>query len=157
KPFVPHIMQNKTYQYLLANGRQHEFKPTQYFITYDFETVPKIVNKKFGKSSYQMYELFPSSVASTIRNKQEAEQVNADNQYITEACTIDETIPYQMEVPIVGFNSSRFDIQLIISQMQCKDWTISNYIGSPIQAKQVIARHKKMNLKVKFVDMLTYL
>ncbi|KAA6327410.1 MAG: hypothetical protein EZS28_053823, partial [Streblomastix strix] len=38
KPFVPHIMQNKTYQYLLANGRQHEFKPTQYFITYDLET-----------------------------------------------------------------------------------------------------------------------
>ncbi|KAA6361027.1 MAG: hypothetical protein EZS28_043446, partial [Streblomastix strix] len=143
KPFVPHIMQNKTYQYLLSNGRQHEFKPTQYFITYDLETVPKIVNKKFGKSSYQMYELFPLSVASTIRNKQgikkiffsqqdgedfivqwlnqlfkEAEQVNADNQYITEACTIDDTIPYSMEVPIVGFNSSRFDISLIISQMQ---------------------------------------
>ncbi|KAA6321981.1 MAG: hypothetical protein EZS28_054486, partial [Streblomastix strix] len=53
KPFVPHIMQNKTYQYLFANGRQYEFKPTQYFITYDLETVPKIVNKKFGKSSYQ--------------------------------------------------------------------------------------------------------
>ncbi|KAA6398676.1 MAG: hypothetical protein EZS28_005802 [Streblomastix strix] len=182
KPFVPHIMQNKTYQYLLANGRQHEFKPTQYFIIYDLETVPKIVNKKFSKSSYQMYELFPLSVASTIRNKQgikkiffsqqdgddfivqwlnqlfiEAEQVNADNQYITEACTIDETILYQMEVPIVGFNSSRFDISLIIQQMQCKDWTISNYIGSPTQAKQVIAHHKKMNLKVKFVDMLTYL
>ncbi|KAA6359551.1 MAG: hypothetical protein EZS28_044922, partial [Streblomastix strix] len=182
KPFVPHIKQNKTYQYLLANGRQHEFKPTQYFVTYDLETVPKIVNKKFGKSSYQMYELFPLSIASTIRNKQgikkiffsqqdgddfivqwlnqlfkEAEQVNADNQYITEACTIDKTIPYSMEVPIVRFNSSRFDISLIISQMQCKDWTISNYIGSPTQAKQVIVHHKKMNLKVKFVDMLTYL
>ncbi|KAA6368664.1 MAG: hypothetical protein EZS28_035809, partial [Streblomastix strix] len=182
KPFVPHIMQNKTYQYLLANGRQHEFKPTQYFITYDLETVPKIVNKKFGKSSYQMYELFPLSVASTIRNKQgikkiffsqqdgddfivqwlnqlfiEADQVNADNQYITEACTIDDTIPYSMEVPIVGFNSSRFDISLIISQMQCKDWTISNYIGSASTAKQVIVHHKKLNLKVKFVDMLTYL
>ncbi|KAA6360974.1 MAG: hypothetical protein EZS28_043499, partial [Streblomastix strix] len=86
-----------------------------------------------------------------------AEQVNADNQYITEACTIDDTIPYSMEVPIVGFNSSRFDISLIISQMQCKDWTINNYIGSPTQAKQVIVHHKKLNLKVKFVDMLTYL
>ncbi|KAA6363654.1 MAG: hypothetical protein EZS28_040819, partial [Streblomastix strix] len=120
--------------------------------------------------------------ASTIRNKQgikkiffsqqdgddfivqwlhqlfnEAEQVNADNQYITEACTIDKTIPYSMEVPIVGFNSSRFDISLIISQMQCKDWTISNYIGSASTAKQVIVHHKKLNLKVKFVDMLTYL
>ncbi|KAA6382150.1 MAG: hypothetical protein EZS28_022323, partial [Streblomastix strix] len=182
KPFVRHIMQNKTYQYLLANERQHEFKPTQYFITYDLETVPKIVNKKFGKSSFQMYELFPLSVASTIRIKQgikkiffsqqngddfivqwlyqlfkEAEQVNADNLYITEAYTIDETIPYSMEIPIVGFNSSRFDISLIISQLQCKDWIISNYIGSASTAKQVIVHHKKLNLKVKFVDMLTYL
>ncbi|KAA6396630.1 MAG: hypothetical protein EZS28_007842 [Streblomastix strix] len=192
KPFVPRIRQNKTYQYLLANGRYHEFKPTQYFITYDLETVPKIVKIKFGKSSYQMYELFPLSVASTIRNKQgikkiffsqqdgddfivqwlnqlfkEAEQVNANNQYtnkvggngiaIIEACTIDETIPYQMEVPIVGFNSSRFDISLIIQQLQCKDWTINNYIGSASTAKQVIVHQKKMNLKVKFVDMLKYL
>ncbi|KAA6387854.1 MAG: hypothetical protein EZS28_016620 [Streblomastix strix] len=100
KPFVPHIMQNKTHQYLLANGRQHEFKPTQYFITYDLETVPKIINKKFGKSSYQMYELFPLSVASTVRSKQEAEQVNADNQYLTAAGIKDKTIPYSMEVPI---------------------------------------------------------
>ncbi|KAA6400250.1 MAG: hypothetical protein EZS28_004229 [Streblomastix strix] len=129
-----------------------------------------------------MYELFPLSVASTTRNKQgikkiffsqqdgddfivqwlnqlfkEAEKVNADNYYITEACTIDETIPYSMEVSIVGFNSSRFDISLIIQQMQCKDWTISNYIGSPSQAKQAIVHHKKLNLKVKFVDMLMYL
>ncbi|KAA6362284.1 MAG: hypothetical protein EZS28_042189, partial [Streblomastix strix] len=47
KPYCPHIMQNKTYQYLLANGRENEYKPTQYFITYDLETVPKKVNKNF--------------------------------------------------------------------------------------------------------------
>ncbi|KAA6355654.1 MAG: hypothetical protein EZS28_048819, partial [Streblomastix strix] len=41
--------------------------------------------------------------------------------------------------------------------MQCKDWTISNYTGRASTAKQVIAHHKKLNLKVKFVDMLTYL
>ncbi|KAA6365005.1 MAG: hypothetical protein EZS28_039468 [Streblomastix strix] len=41
--------------------------------------------------------------------------------------------------------------------MQCKDWTISNYTGSASTAKQVIVHHKKLNLKVKFVDMLTYL
>ncbi|KAA6398764.1 MAG: hypothetical protein EZS28_005704, partial [Streblomastix strix] len=123
-----------------TKGRQYEFKPTQYFITYDLETVPKIVKK--------------SSVNQAVK---QADQVNADNQCITEACTIDESIPYSMEVPIVGFNSSRFDISLIISQMQCKDWTISNYIDSPSQAKQVIEHHKKLNMKVKFVDMLTNL
>ncbi|KAA6364179.1 MAG: hypothetical protein EZS28_040294 [Streblomastix strix] len=41
--------------------------------------------------------------------------------------------------------------------MQCKDRTISNYTGSASAAKLVIVQHKKLNLKVKFVDMLTYL
>ncbi|KAA6365771.1 MAG: hypothetical protein EZS28_038702, partial [Streblomastix strix] len=49
------------------------------------------------------------------------------------------------------------DINKYANIMQCKDWTISNYIGSPTLAKQVIVHHKKLNLKVKFVDMLTYL
>ncbi|KAA6374783.1 MAG: hypothetical protein EZS28_029690, partial [Streblomastix strix] len=69
-PFVPHIMQNKTYAYLLANNRENEFKPTQYYITYDFETVEKVINKDFGKSSKQISQLVPLSVASTIKNKQ---------------------------------------------------------------------------------------
>jgi hypothetical protein len=33
------------------------------------ETVEKIVNKAFGKSSKQISELVPLSVASTIKNK----------------------------------------------------------------------------------------
>ncbi|KAA6385991.1 MAG: hypothetical protein EZS28_018482 [Streblomastix strix] len=66
----------------------------------------------------------------------EVEQVNADNQYITEACTINETIPYSMEEQIVGFNGSRFVMSLIVQYMQCKDWTISNYTGSSSTSKQ---------------------
>ncbi|KAA6371011.1 MAG: hypothetical protein EZS28_033462, partial [Streblomastix strix] len=73
RPFCPHIMQNKFYQYLLANNRENEFKPTQYYMTYDFETVEKVINKDFGKSSKQISQLVPLSVASTIKNKQDWE------------------------------------------------------------------------------------
>ncbi|KAA6369953.1 MAG: hypothetical protein EZS28_034520, partial [Streblomastix strix] len=66
RPFVPHIMQNKTYRYLLANNRTSEFKPTQYFITYDFETYEQKVNTDFGKDSKLISKLIPLSVASTI-------------------------------------------------------------------------------------------
>ncbi|KAA6386141.1 MAG: hypothetical protein EZS28_018329, partial [Streblomastix strix] len=104
RPFCPHIMQNKTYAYLMANNRENEFKPTSYYITYDFETVEKVINKDFGKSSKQISQLVPLSVASTIKNKQ--------------------------EVPIVGFNSAKFDFALIFKNLQSLDWEIKSYIGS---------------------------
>ncbi|KAA6399099.1 MAG: hypothetical protein EZS28_005374 [Streblomastix strix] len=69
KPYVSHIVQNKTFAYLLAHGREQEFKPTQNYIMYDLETVEKIVNTSFGKSSKQISDLVPLSVASTIKNK----------------------------------------------------------------------------------------
>ncbi|KAA6363778.1 MAG: hypothetical protein EZS28_040695, partial [Streblomastix strix] len=50
-PFAPHIFGNKTYQYLMAYERLDEFKPTRYFITYDFETVPRIINQGYGSKS----------------------------------------------------------------------------------------------------------
>ncbi|KAA6378037.1 MAG: hypothetical protein EZS28_026435, partial [Streblomastix strix] len=40
-PYVPHIQRNETYAYLLANNATQQFKPTQYYITYDFETVER--------------------------------------------------------------------------------------------------------------------
>ncbi|KAA6363177.1 MAG: hypothetical protein EZS28_041296 [Streblomastix strix] len=181
KPFCPHITQNKTYQYLLAYGRQKEFKPTQYYITYDLETVEKIVNKQFGKSSKQISELVPLSVASTIKNKQgihtiysdlrngddfitqwlkqvfnEAVIIQQDNQYFTPAGTIDKNMQYNVEVPVIGFNSSKFDFSLIFRNLQCADWEIKSYIGSSGVAKQIVVQHKHMDVKLKFIDVLTY-
>ncbi|KAA6369340.1 MAG: hypothetical protein EZS28_035133 [Streblomastix strix] len=183
KPFCPHITQNKTYQYLLAHGRQKEFKPTQYYITYDLETVEKIVNKQFGKSSKQISELVPLSVASTIKNKQgihtiysdlrngddfitqwlkqvfnEAVIIQQDNQYFTKAMpqTIDKDMQYNVEVPVIGFNSSKFDFSLIFRNLQCADWEIKSYIGSSGVAKQIVVQHKHLDVKLKFIDVLTY-
>ncbi|KAA6377884.1 MAG: hypothetical protein EZS28_026589, partial [Streblomastix strix] len=181
KPFCPHITQNKTYQYLLAHGRQKEFKPTQYYITYDLETVEKIVNKQFGKSSKQISELVPLSVASTIKNKQgihtiysdlrngddfitqwlkqvfeEAVIIQQDNQYFTPTGTIDKNMQYNVEVPVIGFNSSKFDFSLIFRNLQCADWEIKNYIGSSGIAKQIVVQHKHLDVKLKFIDVLTY-
>ncbi|KAA6371266.1 MAG: hypothetical protein EZS28_033208 [Streblomastix strix] len=76
-PYVPHIQRNETYAYLLANNATQQFKPTQYYITYDFETVERKVNTYFGKpinkedksirNSQWISVLEPLSVASTIK------------------------------------------------------------------------------------------
>ncbi|KAA6362970.1 MAG: hypothetical protein EZS28_041503, partial [Streblomastix strix] len=78
-PQCPHIQRNETYAYLLANNATQQFKPTQYYITYDFETVERKVNTYFGKpfskddksicSSQWISVLEPLSVASTIKLK----------------------------------------------------------------------------------------
>ncbi|KAA6312975.1 MAG: hypothetical protein EZS28_055833, partial [Streblomastix strix] len=127
KPFVPHILSNKTYKYLLANNLTHLFKPTRYYITYDIETLEKKVNEKFGDSSQVTATLIPYAIASTVKLAsgihsfyydirtedfldkwlqqlfEEAKQVKKDNKYI------DETIPQYFEVPVIGFNSAKFD------------------------------------------------
>ncbi|KAA6376183.1 MAG: hypothetical protein EZS28_028290, partial [Streblomastix strix] len=181
KPYVPHIVQNKTFAYLLAHGREKEFKPMQYYITYDLETVEKIVNKSFGKSSKQISELVPLSVASTIKNKagiktiyydlrnvdnfinqwlqkifEEAVIVQQDNQYRTQSGVIDKAMQYNVDVPVIGFNSLKFDFSLIFKNLQCADWQIKSYIGSSGVAKQIVVQHKKLDVKQKFIDILTY-
>ncbi|KAA6388642.1 MAG: hypothetical protein EZS28_015831 [Streblomastix strix] len=67
KPFIPHILSNKTYKYLLANNLTHLFKPTRYYITYDIETLEKKVNEKFGDSSQVIVTLIPQAIASTVK------------------------------------------------------------------------------------------
>ncbi|KAA6398613.1 MAG: hypothetical protein EZS28_005858 [Streblomastix strix] len=146
KPFVPHILSNKTYKYLLANNLTELFKPTRYYITYDIETLEKKVNEKFGDSSQVTATLIPYAIASTINLAsdihsfyydirteyfldklleqvfEEAKQVKKDNKYI------DETIPQYFEIPVIGFNSAKFDASILFKNLKSKDWTISKML-----------------------------
>ena len=38
-PYVPHLQNQKIYEFLYANKLEQHFKPTQYYLTYDFETL----------------------------------------------------------------------------------------------------------------------
>ncbi|KAA6362449.1 MAG: hypothetical protein EZS28_042024 [Streblomastix strix] len=156
-PFAPHIFGNKTYQYLMAYERLIEFKPTRYFITYDFETVPIIINQGYGSksvvngiedhNSQQHTVLEPLSVASTIKSKsgvkkiyfdlrqenfiekwleqmfEEAKQLKEDNQYD------DPEIPYDISIPILGYNSAHFDMVFVIRYLTNPLWHITSYLG----------------------------
>ncbi|KAA6370602.1 MAG: hypothetical protein EZS28_033871, partial [Streblomastix strix] len=174
KPFVPHILSNKTYKYLLANNLTHLFKPTQYYIIYDIETLEKKVNEKFGDCSQVIATLVPYAIASTVKSAsgihsfyydirtddfldkwlvqlfEEAKQVKKDNKYK------DETIPQYFEVPVIGFNSAKFDTSLVFKNLKSKDWTISKYLGSTSIAKQIVVKHKQFGIQLRFVDFKIY-
>ena len=48
-PYCPHILNNPEYEYCLAHDI--EWKPTIYYMTYDFETVEENVNETIDKST----------------------------------------------------------------------------------------------------------
>ncbi|KAA6368875.1 MAG: hypothetical protein EZS28_035598, partial [Streblomastix strix] len=174
KPFVPHILSNKTYKYLLANNLTHLFKPTQYYITYDIETLEKKVNEKFGDCSQVIATLVPYTIASTVKSVsgihsfyydiridnfmdkwleqlfEEAVQVKKDNKYK------DETVPQYFEVPVIGFNSAKFDTSLVFKNLKSKDWTITKYLGSSTIAKQIVVKHKRFGVQLRDFGNGTY-
>ncbi|KAA6404137.1 MAG: hypothetical protein EZS28_000340 [Streblomastix strix] len=174
KPFVPHILSKKTYKYLLANNLTHLFKLTRYYITYDIETLQKKVNEKFGDRSQITATLIPYAIASTVKCAsgihsfyydirtenfldkwldqvfEEAKQVMKDNKYI------DETIPQYYEVPVIGFNSAKFDASVLFKNFKSKNWAISKYLGSSTIAKQIIVKHQSSNIHLRFVDFKIY-
>ncbi|KAA6383270.1 MAG: hypothetical protein EZS28_021205 [Streblomastix strix] len=119
KLIVPHIPKNKTYRLLLANRREKEFKPTQFYITYSIMSMNNLIHKDFGEYSQQLSTLDPLCIASTIKSKkgnktiyfdiwtknflniwmktliEEEKQVKNDN------CYDDDTIPQCYEVPVL--------------------------------------------------------
>ncbi|KAA6367288.1 MAG: hypothetical protein EZS28_037185 [Streblomastix strix] len=115
KPFVPHITSNKTYRYLLAHNRVSEYKATQYYITFRFQTELQKIR------GYQYPILVQTAVASTIKAKNyiktisfdktqdnfvekwleqvfsEALQIRDDNKYADD-------VPQRYEVHVIGFD-----------------------------------------------------
>ncbi|KAA6388753.1 MAG: hypothetical protein EZS28_015721 [Streblomastix strix] len=174
KPFVPHILSNKTYKYLLANNLSQLFKPTRYYITYDIETLEKKVNEKFGDSSQVIATLIPYAIASTVKLAsgihsfyydirtenfldkmleqlfEEAKQVKKDNKYL------DETISQYYEVPVIGFNSAKFDASVLFKNLKSTDWTLSKNLGQNTVAKQIIVKHQSSSIHLRFVDFKIY-
>ncbi|KAA6377517.1 MAG: hypothetical protein EZS28_026956 [Streblomastix strix] len=183
-PFTPHITGSKTYEYFWSRQELQNFKPTKYYITYDFETMEEQINKYFGKSiskdnneicnSFQNSALVPLSVASTIKSKkglksiyfdvrsnnkdqnfiqqwleaifEEAQQVKDDNKYD------DPDVPYDIPVPVLGFNSAHFDMIFVLPYLTSSKWHITNYLGDFSRIKRVEVRHKITGVRIQFLD-----
>ncbi|WP_334089833.1 hypothetical protein, partial [Helicobacter typhlonius] len=59
-PYCPHILSNSVYEYCLAHNLQ--FKPQEYYMTYDFETMEHSINESLTKSTTINSRLVPLSV-----------------------------------------------------------------------------------------------
>lgn len=174
KPYVPHILNNKTFEFLLANDRIEEFKPTEYYMTYDFETME---DKSFTYNTEQTEiksSLVPLSVASTVKLPNTTKTIYYDvrdgedfiikwiqslfvnAQAIIDANSYqDKDIPFDDTVTVLGYNSARFDINLFIDKLQIPDkWRVISYLGSSNSCKQVIIQ--KGDIKLRFIDAMAF-
>ena len=175
KPYCPHILGNPVYAYCLAYGLQ--FKPQQYHMTYDFETMEKLIGKECGSSTTVDSQLVPLSVSCCVKSARgvcvkhwdvrenefiakwiewmfsQAIGVVEDKKMFYNEMGVDEKIVRDMNtVTVFGFNSARFDSNLFKEYLNMKGCKIDNasLIGTPSAMKQFILTNGKVQLR--FLD-----
>jgi hypothetical protein len=173
-PYVPHIQKHRLYEYLVANKLTHLFKPIRNYITFDFETAYKPIGEDYGKSSTLNATLHPISVAYTVhingksttksffkeQNQTEKDFIEnwMDNMFndapkVRDANLVEDT-PFELqttEVSVIGFNSARFDLNLIVQYLD----KITFMIGSASNYKQINVTRDPITLR--FIDMSNFI
>ncbi|KAA6384875.1 MAG: hypothetical protein EZS28_019599 [Streblomastix strix] len=176
KSNYPHVSNNKLLQKQIATGQSDQLTPTLNYITFDFERVENIINE-----DNIITQLEPLSVASTatindqittlyfdLRNGTDfieqwisqlfevAITVNEANQSNIPDITIDDKlyIPYNPQLSVIGFNSKKFDMNLLLKHL-IKNKTKIQYMGSTTQAKQTVVSHQDYEFDLRFIDILS--
>lgn len=147
-PYVPHIFDNPSYEYLLANDRINEYIPISNYMTYDFETMEEPKNEAITSSTTLISTIKPLSVALCVYIKGEVKSFYFDirtpnfindflNMVFSYAPIIREAnkipnIPDELQYQIVsifGYNSARFDSNILLPYLSTEAYHVTNAIG----------------------------
>ncbi|KAA6364955.1 MAG: hypothetical protein EZS28_039518, partial [Streblomastix strix] len=167
KPFVPHITSNKTYRYLLAHNRESEYKATQYYITFRFQTELQKIR------GYQYPILVPTAVASTIKAKNYIKTISYDktqdnfvekwlDQVFSEALKIRDDnkfaddVPQRYEVHVIGFDCLKSATTLIFKNIKSMKYEIIDRPGSRCCLIHIIVKSTDNSIHLKFIDAKNY-
>ncbi|KAA6381041.1 MAG: hypothetical protein EZS28_023432 [Streblomastix strix] len=167
KPFIPYITSNKTQRFLLSHNREAEYKPTQYYITFRFQTeLQKIPGRNHPI-------LIPTAVVSTIKTKNyiktisydqsqeqfvkkwldqvfiEAKQVRNDNKFA-------EDVPYRYVVPVIGFDCMQSTTTLVFMNLKSNKYDIIDRPGQRGCPIHVIVKSTENSVHLKFIDDKNY-
>ncbi|KAA6375386.1 MAG: hypothetical protein EZS28_029087 [Streblomastix strix] len=131
-PIYPPKLYHLTVEYLMAYGQMDQFKAQRGFITYEFETLSDQVMKNITDYTTSLSQLSRLSIVSTESH--------------------DENIPFDRCVKVFGQNSSRLDIALLRDALHCELWTTGIPIGDLRNTKSITVTHKKLHMKLQFID-----
>ena len=174
-PYVPHLWKT-SYAKLLAHKEEQYWQPIRYYMTYDFETMEQIVDKKVSNSTVLNSRMIPLSVSLTVKSKkgvntyffskrddeefvqnfiksifEHAEEVYNDNIIVTPT---QELKP--RHVCILGYNSGRFDMNLLIPYLNSDGWVIKDFIGTLSSFKSMTVQTIDKTRAVTFMDAMHY-
>jgi hypothetical protein len=99
---------------------------------------------------------YPENLAAEYLRKQADVEKDSDKKkaLLEGAEKID--IPYNWkEVPVLGFNSSKFDLNLILKFLDCKNWHVCDeglMIGGVSAFKKIRVKHVKSGIILVFLD-----
>jgi hypothetical protein len=102
-----------------CKGLSDFYKPTFDYITFDFETVEERIHGCAENSIQTIASIHPLSVSASVDN--------ITNIYFDVSDEAMDKINYyaeQQDIPILGFNSAKFDMNLFLSELECDDWFI---------------------------------
>ena len=161
QPYVPHILKNKEYMEALAYGKENEYTPINYYITYDFETVECPLTYDSTATTQIKASLHPISIASVIHIPPMQDKIlyfdirdGEDfimkwiDQLISELKNTDITF-----INVIGYNSAKFDINLLIPELS-KRYEINSLLGSATTFKQVSLTSEGITLR--FIDAMLF-
>ena len=180
-PYCPHLWKT-TYGQLLSCQEQQYWQPTRYFMTYDFETMEESMKRKLTDKMEIDSVLHPLSVSITVydnkgmrtfwfsrKTMSEEEFIKAfiskmfeEYDSVYEANTI--RTPTQVIKPkhvmVLGYNSGRFDMNLLLPYLNTDTWKVSSVIGSMSHFKalslQQINKTNETERILCFADAMSY-
>ncbi|KAA6396273.1 MAG: hypothetical protein EZS28_008199 [Streblomastix strix] len=167
KPFVLHITSNKTYRYLLAHNRESEYKATQYYITFMFQTELQKIR------GYQYPILVPTAIASTTKVKNYIKTISYDNiqdnivekwldQVFSKALQIRDDnkfaddVPQQYEEYVIEFDFLKSATTLIFKNIKSMKYEIIDRPGLRSYPIHIIVKSTDNSINIKFIDAKNY-
>ncbi|KAI5516342.1 DNA/RNA polymerase superfamily, partial [Trichomonas vaginalis G3] len=205
QPYAPHITKQKIYQWLLAHNLQKYYKPTRYYITFDFETLETKEELQLSECATLNAYLKPFMVSSTVKLNDKTFTRNfcltSSDSFISDwieflfstcslvaksnieqyeelmkpqtdqtAGTLSHTLNEKQKeafkelldeefnkVNIIGFNSGKFDLNLILRDLNTAKWKIKSMLGSSSQFKQIIVKKTNCPYELRFIDIRNYI
>jgi len=147
KPYCPHITSNKRYRDCLINNKT--WYPKTSYLTYDVETVRHIVNEESGSKTQINATLELLSIAYSTNTKQTFYFDRRDDKFMIK---FSESIFQSAEViaeenednyvVVFGFNSTKFDNNMILSDLVKSGCKIESMLGPSTQQKQLVISRK---------------
>jgi hypothetical protein len=151
-PYCPMFSKNKEYEFLFCHNLQRYYKPIREYITFDFETVEQKLNPDNNATTKLLAWILPHTVAASIDKKTtiyydtrngedfihqfvaklfEHARLLSQRRSYDKIPGVDESFIKRLnflaktrEVPILGFNSAKFDMNLFLKHLNCDDWKI---------------------------------